>query len=91
MALGFYFAPQSMGAEQYDEATRRLEAAGQGAPAGRLCHVAFSGGAGLHVFDVWDSQESFDAFGQTLMPILAELGVDPGQPQVSEVHNIIQG
>jgi hypothetical protein len=43
------------------------------------------------VFDVWESEESFDAFGQTLMPILAELGIDPGQPQVSEVHNIIQG
>lgn len=91
MALGIYFAPPSMSAEQYDETIRRLAAAGQGAPPGRLYHVAFSGGSGLQVFDVWDSQESFDTFGQTLMPILAELGLDPGQPQVSEVHNIIQG
>ncbi len=91
MALGFFFAPQSMSAEQYDETIRRLEAAGQGAPAGRLYHVAFSGGSGLQIFDVWDSQESFDAFGQTLMPILAELGIDPGQPQVSAIHNIVQG
>jgi len=91
MALGFYFAPQSMSAEQYDDVMRRLEAAGQGAPAGRLYHVAFSGGGGLHVFDVWDSQASFDAFGQTLMPILAEAGVDPGQPEVAEVHNIVEG
>ena len=42
------------------------------------------------VYDVWDSQEDFDAFGQTLMPILAELGVDPGQPDVMPVHNIVQ-
>ena len=91
MALGFYFAPQSMSADQYDEVTRRLEEAGQGAPAGRIYHVAFSGAGGVNVFDVWDSQESFDAFGQTLMPILAEAGVDPGQPQVSEIHNIIEG
>ena len=91
MALGFYFAPQSMSAEQYDDVMRRLEAAGQGAPAGRLYHVAFSGGGGLHVFDVWDSQESFDAFGQTLMPILAEAAIDPGQPQGAEVHNIVEG
>jgi hypothetical protein len=41
--------------------------------------------------DVWDLQESFDAFGQTLMPILAEIGIDPGQPQVSEIHNIVPG
>jgi hypothetical protein len=42
-------------------------------------------------FDVWDSQEAFEAFGQTLLPILSELGADPGQPMVSKVHNIIQG
>jgi hypothetical protein len=34
--------------------------------------------------------ENFDAFGKVLMPILQEFGVDPGQPQVSEVHNIIE-
>ena len=28
----------------------------------------------IAVFDVWDSQEAFDAFGATLMPILTELG-----------------
>ena len=42
------------------------------------------------VYDVWDSQADFDAFGQTLMPILSELGVDPGQPDVMPIHNIIQ-
>ena len=42
------------------------------------------------VYDVWDSQESFDAFGQTLMPILEQLGVDTGQPDVMSVHNIVQ-
>jgi len=91
MALGIFFAPQSLSAEQYDDVMRQLEAAGQGAPAGRLYHSAFSSGGGLHIFDVWDSQASFDAFGQTLMPILAEAGIDPGRPQVSEVHNIVQG
>jgi len=43
------------------------------------------------VFDVWDSQESFEKFGETLMPIMTELGVDPGAPQVAEIHNIIMG
>jgi hypothetical protein len=43
------------------------------------------------VFDVWDSQESFEAFGATLVPIMMELGADPGQPRVSPVHNIIAG
>jgi hypothetical protein len=29
--------------------------------------------------------------GETLIPILTELGVDPGQPHVAEVHNVIVG
>ena len=38
-----------------------------------------------------ESQELFEEFGKTLIPILSELGVDPGEPQVAEVHNVIQG
>ena len=45
----------------------------------------------IQVLDVWDSQESFEAFGATLLPILAEAGVDPGEPMVTPVHNIIVG
>jgi len=92
MALGFYFAPQSFTKERYDEAMGRLEAAGAGSPPGRSYHCAFENGAGgLHVFDVWDSRESFDQFGQTLLPILSELGTDPGEPQVAEIHSIVVG
>jgi hypothetical protein len=44
---------------------------------GRLYHVAWESDGQIQVFDVWDSQESFDAFGETLAPIMAELGTDP--------------
>jgi len=91
MALAFYFAPESLSTEQYDELIRRLDAAGAGSPPGRSYHCAFAGDGGVQVFDVWDSQESFDKFGKTLIPIMAELGTDPGQPQVAEVHNVIVG
>jgi hypothetical protein len=91
MALGYYFASPSFSAEQYDEAIRRLEAAGAGAPPGRSYHCAFEGQNGIHVFDVWDSEEDFAAFGQTLMPILGDLGVDPGAPSVAKIHNIVVG
>ena len=91
MALGMYFRPSSFTPARYDDAIRRLEAAGAGAPAGRLSHAALETGGLIQVFDIWDSQESFQAFGATLVPILAELGVDPGEPQVSPVHNIIKG
>ena len=32
-----------------------------------------------------------DAFGARLMPILNEVGIDPGEPEVLEVHNTIKG
>jgi len=91
MALGFYFTPSSFTPARYDDAIRRLEAAGAGAPAGRLYHVALEADGLIQVFDIWDSQESFEAFGKTLLPVMAEVGADPGQPQVMAVHNAIKG
>ena len=57
----------------------------------RLYHACFGTGDKLTVFDVWDSQQSFDSFGQALMSIMKEIGVDPGQPQVMPIHNVIKG
>lgn len=91
MALGMYFTPSSFSPARYDEAIKRLEEAGAGAPPGRLHHVAVETDGQIQVFDIWDSEESFQAFGATLVPILTELGVDPGQPQISPVHNVIKG
>ena len=91
MAIGLYFNPPSMTATQYDEVTRRLEAAGEGKPVGRLYHSCFGSADKLQVFDIWESQEDFDRFGATLLPILEQMGVDPGQPMVEPVHNLIPG
>jgi hypothetical protein len=91
MAIGVYFPFPSLSADQYEEVVRKLEAAGEGSPPGRSYHCAFSGGSGLHVFDVWDSQETFDRFGETLMPMLGEVGVTPAEPQIAQVHNVIVG
>jgi hypothetical protein len=91
MALGMYFTPSSFAPAEYDEVIKRLEAVGASAPAGRLHHVALETGGQIQLFDVWESAEAFQAFGATLVPILAELGIDPGEPRVSPVHNIISG
>ena len=91
MAIGVYFNPASMNAAQYDEIIRRLDAAGAGEPAGRLHHACFGSNDKLQVFDVWESQQDFDKFGATLMPILQQAGVDSGQPMVEQVHNVIPG
>jgi len=91
MALGLYFTPSGFTPEKYDETLARLEAAAAASPPGRLYHVALESDGLIQVFDVWESQESFEAFGGTLLPIMGELGVDPGQPMVAPVRNIIQG
>jgi len=91
MSISIKFSPKSMSAAKYGECIRRLEQAGAGAPKGRLYHVCYGNSDDLQVFDVWDSSESFDEFGKTLMPILQELSIDPGTPDISEVHNIIPG
>jgi len=91
MALGIYFTPSNFAPSVYNEAVKRLEEAGAGSPAGRLYHVAMETDGQVQVFDVWDSQDSLDAFAKTLVPIMSDLGADPGQPMVSKVHNIIQG
>ena len=78
MALGLYFTPTTpMTAQKYDDCINRLKKAGAAHPAGRLYHAAFESSDGLTVFDVWTSQAAFDAFGQTLMPIMQEIGGSP--------------
>ena len=89
MALALYFAPNPpMSATQYDETVKRLRNAGAGHPRGRLYHACFGTPDSVAVFDVWTSQAAFDAFGQTLMPVLQQLGLG-GEPQVMPVHNVI--
>ena len=91
MAIGIYFANSKFPASKYQEALGKLEAAGAGAPEGRSYHVALETDGEINVFDVWESQEAFDAFGATLMPILNDLGIDPGTPMIASVHNVIEG
>jgi hypothetical protein len=91
MALGFYFTNRNFSQDRYEEGIRQLEAAGAAAPKGRSYHVALEKDGEIIVFDIWESQEEFDAFGPTLMPILTGLGVEVAEPVVGRVHNIIEG
>ena len=60
-------------------------------PKGRLYHASFGDKNNLQVFDVWESQETFAKFGETLLPIMAEIGYKPPAPKFSPVHNTIIG
>ena len=89
MAIGIYFSPAALQAAKYDECIKLLKKAGAGNPAGRSYHAAFGTKDKLMVFEVWTSQAAFDKFGKTLIPILQQLGIDPGQPTVMSVHKAI--
>jgi hypothetical protein len=76
--------------EQFEESHRRLDEAGAGDPKGRIHHSCFGQDGDLMVYDVWESPEAFGAFGQTLMPILSEIGIDPGEPAVMPIYRLSQ-
>lgn len=91
MALTITFSPKSMSTGKYDQVMRRLDGAGAGSPKGRLFHTCFGPPDQLRVVDVWTSRADFDKFGAVLMPILAQLGIDPGVPDVQPQHNSVSG
>ena len=91
MAIAIFIDMPGATQQQYDEVIQKLEAAGEGLPPGRLYHVAGPTEVGWRVVDVWESQDQFDRFGQTLLPILQEAGFPPLEPQPWPVHNVIVG
>jgi len=89
--LARFTATPSMTTEQYDESVRRLSSDADWPPDGMEYHVAFTSGGNFRVSEIWDSREQLETFGQRLMPLLAEIGVElAGEPEIIEVHNIIK-
>jgi hypothetical protein len=55
---------------------------------GLLAHIAGQGANGFRVVDVWESEEAFQRFGEKLIPILQEIGVD-AQPEAYQAHTFV--
>jgi hypothetical protein len=77
-------------AEKYDETLRGLKMSGDFPPDGLEYHVAFLADGGIRISEIWDSRERFEAFGVRLREGLVDIGIEPGEPEVFEVHNIIR-
>ena len=90
MSVLIRFAPPSLTAEQYDTVVARLWSEGVFPAAGLDYEICFGTDGNLKVSQVWDSKEQMEAFGQRLMPILQEYGINPGEPEIVDVHNIIK-
>ena len=96
MPIGVYFNFDGTTVDQYDEVCRRLN---NGQPltklsdwpgGGCLSHAAWQEESGsLGVFDVWESPEAFQSFGEKLMPLLSEVGLPAAQPHIVPLHNLV--
>jgi hypothetical protein len=54
-------------------------------------HVCFGSEGSMRVSEIWDSREHLEAFGERMMPILTDAGIEfSGEPEIFEVHNIIK-
>lgn len=94
MSVVTVFQSPSMTQERYEESVRRVTGGkGLESPAdwpveGLLVHAAGQGPSGFRVVDVWESEEAFARFGETLLPILQDLGVE-GHPEVYPAHTFV--
>ena len=86
MAIVAIYPASGMTTEQYDETIKRLDDTGVSKP---LYHVCFGDKENLQVVDVYESREAFDKHGETLIPILKDVGINLAEPEVLEVHNIM--
>jgi hypothetical protein len=86
MSILVRFHPANLTPELYEELQPKLDDAGFPAD-GLEYHVCFDTGSGLTVSEIWSSREQFEAWGQTLVPILTEGGIEfGGEPEVLEVY-----
>jgi hypothetical protein len=95
MAIVAVFQDPSLTLKQYEDVIRSMmngktkpESPSDWPVKGLLAHVAGEGCNGFRVVDVWESEEAFNQFGETLMPILQKLGIN-AQPDIYPAHAFV--
>ena len=69
----------------------KVEANGPWPAVGMLHHSCFTEGPKLAVYEIWESQEAMDKFGQErLTPVMKELNFDAGEPAIVSIINMVQ-
>ena len=79
-----------MTADQYDAIVAHLYEKGIHPADGLELEVCFGSGDQMKVSILFDSMDAFKKFGERLKPVLQELGMDPGTPDIMDVHNVIR-
>ena len=89
MSVVVRYSPTGLTRERYDEVSSRLEGSGSWPPDGLDVHVCFGTEGELRVSEIWDSEEQWRTFADTLLPVLGEVGVETaGDPEVFEVQEL---
>lgn len=94
MPIVAIFEAPGLTQQNYEETVRRLTGKNRmSSPSdwpveGLLVHVAGQGANGFRVVDVWTSEEAFRRFGEKLIPVLREVGIE-GQPEVYPSHTLV--
>ena len=90
MSIVVRYHPTNATKDKYDESLRRMEAAGIWPnPHGLDVHVAFGSDDDLRVSEIWSSREQWEAYGEKLMPILNDMGIEySAEPEIFEVQNL---
>jgi hypothetical protein len=81
--------------ESYEEAVRRvsggktrLESPSDWPVEGLLVHAAGDAEGGFRVIDIWESEEAARRFGDTLVPILQDVGIT-AEPELYPAHAFV--
>jgi hypothetical protein len=89
------FQDPSLTQEQYEQSVTkltggksRMESPADWPVEGLLVHAAGQGANGFRVVDVWESEDAFRRFGEHLMPVLQEAGVQ-GEPEIYPAHTLV--
>ncbi|HET6849294.1 MAG TPA: hypothetical protein VFH74_10565 [Gaiellales bacterium] len=89
MSILVRFHPKHLTAVQYDQVVQRELATPTYPPDGREFHVCFGTDGDLHVSEIWDSVEHLQAYGEILMPMLADAGIEmAAEPEIIPIHRI---
>jgi hypothetical protein len=87
MSMLVRFPPSNVSKDQYDSVKGKLEEAGDWPADGCQLHVCFGPENDVRVSEIWESEDKFQAFGQTLQPRLEEEGIQlAGEPETFDVH-----
>jgi len=77
---------------EYDQMREKL-GIGETPPPGGVFHAAMIGAGGnVRIFEVWDSREEAEAWGEKVMAVRTEAGFGDGPPSIEylEVYKTVQ-